>query len=96
GRQEESEDGLQAFIEAHSEFWAYQIAEVYAWRNETDQAFSWFEAALQYRDPGFRYLLNDPALVNLYDDPRWEPFLNKVGLLEAWQAMPGKLKGPAQ
>jgi TolB-like protein/cytochrome c-type biogenesis protein CcmH/NrfG len=96
GRQEESDAGLEAFIEAHSDFWAYQIAEVYAFRNETDKAFSWLEAALQYRDPGLSNLLSDRTLVNLHDDTRWEPFLNKVGLLEGWQAMPAKYKGARQ
>ena len=93
GRQEESDAELEAFIEAHSDFWAYQIAEVYSWQNEMDKAFSWLEAALQYRDPGLSNLLSDSTLANLHDDPRWEPFLNKVGLLEAWQAMPAKYKG---
>ena len=96
GRQEESDAGLEAFIEAHSDFWAYQIAEVYSWRKETDRAFSWLEAALQYRDPGLSNLLSDRTLANLHGDTRWEPFLNKVGLLEAWQAMPAKYKGARQ
>jgi TolB-like protein/Tfp pilus assembly protein PilF len=93
GRQEESDAGLKTFIETYHEFWAYQIAEVYAWRNEADEAFNWLEAAFQYRDPGLSNLLSDSTLSNIYDDPRWEPFLNKVGLLEAWQAMPAKYKG---
>jgi hypothetical protein len=25
-----------------------------------------------------------PLLAALHDDPRWEPFLLKVGLLDAW------------
>ena len=65
---------------------------MYAWRNEADEAFKWLEAALQYRDPGLSNLLSDQTLRNLYDDPRWNPFLDKVGLLEAWHAMPAKYK----
>ena len=92
-RFEESETELQAFIAANHEFWAYQIAEVYAWRDEADKAFEWLEAALSYRDPGLGNLLSDQTLLNIRTDPRWEPFLNKVGLLEAWQAMPAKYQG---
>jgi tetratricopeptide (TPR) repeat protein len=96
GRIEESDSGLETFIEDYQSFWAYQIAEVYAWRNETDEAFKWLEAALEYRDPGLSNLLSDKYLSNLHDDPRWEPFLDKVGLREAWQTMPAKYKGAKQ
>jgi adenylate cyclase len=96
GRIEESDSGLETFIENYQGFWAYQIAEVYAWRNETDEAFKWLEAALEYHDPGLSNLLSDRYLSNLHDDPRWEPFLDKVGLREAWQAMPAKYKGARQ
>jgi TolB-like protein/cytochrome c-type biogenesis protein CcmH/NrfG len=93
GRHEESDAELETYIETHHEFWAYQIAEVYAWRNEADEAFHWLEAALQYRDPGLSNLVSDRTLRNLHSDPRWEPFLAKVGLLEAWQNMSVKYKG---
>ena len=96
GKQEESDLELKAFIEAHHEFWAYQIAEVYSWRNEADEAFYWLDAALRYRDPGLSNLMSDRTLRNLYSDPRWEPFLNKVGFLEAWQEMPARHKGSTQ
>jgi adenylate cyclase len=96
GKHEESEMEMKAFIEAHHEFWAYQIAEVYSWRDEADEAFYWLDAALQYRDPGLSNLISDRTLRNLYSDPRWEPFLNEVGFLEAWQAMPTEYKGPTK
>lgn len=96
GKTEEAEAGLEAFIAAHQDFWAYQIAEVYAWRDEADEAFKWLDAALQYRDPGLGNLLTDQFLRNLHDDPRWGSFLDKVGLLQAWQAMPASHKGNRQ
>jgi TolB-like protein len=96
GKHEESETELKAFIEVHHEFWAYQIAEVYSWRDDADEAFYWLDAALQYRDPGLSNLMSDRTLRNLYSDPRWEPFLNEVGFLEAWQAMPAEYKGPTK
>jgi adenylate cyclase len=60
--------------------WLYQIALVYAFRGEIDDAFYWLEQAYDIRDAGLTHLLLDPLLVNLHDDPRWEPFLDKMGL----------------
>jgi hypothetical protein len=88
GRQPEADAELTAYVRDYHEFWAYQIAEIYAWRNEPDAAFQWLERAYQQRDPGLGSLLSDTALANLRSDPRWEPFLEKMGLLEAWKSMP--------
>jgi len=96
GKTEEADVRLEAFIAAYRDFWAYQIAEVYAWRNEADEAFKWLDAALQYRDPGLSNILTDQTLTNLYGDPRWGSFLNKIGLLQAWQTMPAKHKEAAR
>ena len=96
GKTEEADARLDVFITAYRDFWAYQIAEVYAWRNEADEAFKWLDAALQYRDPGLSSILTDQTLTNLYGDPRWGSFLNKIDLLQAWQTMPAKHKENAR
>ncbi len=96
GRKAEADAELQRYIDKFHEFWSYQIAEIYAWRNEPDNAFKWLEAALAYRDPGLANILWDQLFSNLHFDPRWEPFVDKVGLLDAWKVMPDKYKGPAQ
>jgi TolB-like protein len=88
GRHQESDAELALFIDGREDFWGYQIAEIYAWRNQPDEAFQWLESAFQNRDPGMAALINDSSLRNLYSDARWEPMLAKMGLLEAWQAMP--------
>ena len=54
---------------------------VYAFRGEIDNAFDWLEQAYENRDSGIIEMLMDPLLTNLHDDPRWEPFLDKMGLL---------------
>jgi TolB-like protein/cytochrome c-type biogenesis protein CcmH/NrfG len=87
-RQPEAAAEFTAYVRDYHEFWAYQIAEIYAWRNEPDAAFQWLERAYQQRDPGLGSLLNDTSLANLHGDARWEPFLEKMGLLEAWKSMP--------
>jgi tetratricopeptide (TPR) repeat protein len=61
---------------------AYQVAEVYAYRGEKDQAFDWLERARQQRDPGLAALRKDPLVRNLQGDARWNEFLHKSGLAD--------------
>jgi hypothetical protein len=59
-----------------------QIAEVYAYRNDKDQAFEWLERARRQRDAGLPGLRTDTLLPNLHDDPRWDAFLRTMGLAD--------------
>jgi TolB-like protein/Tfp pilus assembly protein PilF len=85
GRKDEARQALQYVIDNESDWLAYQIAEVYGDWGSADQAFEWLEKSYAIRDGGITYLVGDPALESLHDDPRWEPFLLKVGLLDAWK-----------
>jgi adenylate cyclase len=60
---------------------AYQIAETYAWRGEIDRAFDWLERAYVRRDPGLSNTATDPWFPPLHGDPRWLPFVQKMGLV---------------
>jgi TolB-like protein len=62
---------------------AYQIAQVYAIRNELDKAFEWLQIAFDNYDGGIPSLLVDPLLRVLRDDPRYKNLLAKVGLSAA-------------
>jgi len=93
GKKAEADAELNKYIENFQEFWSYQIAEAYAWRNDPDNAFKWLEAAYQYRDPGIGNILGDILFTSIHFDPRWEPLIEKIGLLEAWQTMPAEYKG---
>ncbi len=75
-----SDAALQELIEKWVAAGACQVAEVYAYRGEIDHAFDWLEQAYDNRDPGVAIMLVNPLLANLHDDPRWEPFLDKMGL----------------
>jgi TolB-like protein len=59
---------------------AYQIAEVYAWRGETDKAFEWLQISYDIHDTGLLSLLIDPLMRGLRDDPRYKNLLAKLGL----------------
>src|SRR5438128_3158395 len=78
----ESDAALAELIANTGETAAYQIAEVYAYRNDKDHAFEWLERALRQRDAGLPGLRADSLLPNLHDDPRWDAFLRSMGLAD--------------
>ena len=74
-----SDAALQDLIENWGAGSDYQIALAYAFRGEIDHAFDWLEQAYENRDGGLANVKMDAWLINLHDDPRWEPFLDKMG-----------------
>jgi serine/threonine-protein kinase len=78
----ESDVALAELIAKTSETGAYQIAEVYAYRDDKDHAFEWLERARRQHDAGLPGLRADTLLPNLHDDRRWDAFLRKMGLAD--------------
>jgi adenylate cyclase len=93
GEREAADREVEAFERDYHEFWAYQAAEIRAWRGEVGRAFAWLERAYAQHDPGLSSLLQDSSLRSLHGDPRWEALLERMGLLEAWNAMSPEFKG---
>ena len=58
----------------------YQIAQVYAWRGETEKAFEWLQIAFNNHDTGMLSLLIDPLMRGLHHDARYKGLLAKIGL----------------
>jgi hypothetical protein len=50
-----------------------------AYRGEPDRAFEWLDKAVQYKDVGLVLITNEHLFFNLHDDPRWLPFLERIG-----------------
>ncbi|MGA9573834.1 MAG: tetratricopeptide repeat protein [Lysobacterales bacterium] len=96
GDHEAARSALDDLIESSADSGAYQIAEIYGFRNENDEAFQWLDRAVEIRDSGIASVLGDPALRGLITDPRWPVFLEKLGLLEFWLGMPPEWGGPQQ
>jgi TolB-like protein/lipoprotein NlpI len=96
GNREASQLALNDIIENDANGGAFQIAEVYGFRNEPDKAFEWLEQAVAISDGGVAATLGNPALHSLRTDPRWQPFLEKLGLLEFWLEMPPEWGGPLE
>jgi len=59
---------------------AYQIAQVYGVRGETDKAFEWLQISFDNHDGGTLGLAVDPLLRGLHNDPRYKNLLVKLGL----------------
>jgi hypothetical protein len=68
-------------VEKLAEIGPYQIALIYAHRNDLDHAFVWLERAYQERDGALAiYLKGDPLLSSVRKDPRYKAFLRKMNL----------------
>jgi tetratricopeptide (TPR) repeat protein len=80
GRKKESDAALTELIAKFQADWAFQIAEVYAFRGETDRGFDWLERAYAQRDAGLATVKGDPLLKNVERDPRYAAFLKKMRL----------------
>jgi TolB-like protein len=81
GKKAESDAALKDFIPPASELWPYGIALVYAYRGDHDKAFEWLDRAYAIRDSDLpSFVLGDPFLIPLHDDPRWGILLLKLNL----------------
>jgi eukaryotic-like serine/threonine-protein kinase len=80
GKKKESDNVLASFIKTYGDDSSYQVAQIYAFRNEPDQAFQWLEKAYSNRDGGLSEMLRDPLLRNIEKDPRYRAFLQKMKL----------------
>lgn len=61
---------------------AYQIAQVHAWRGENAQALDWLEMAFAQRDFGTVRMRYDPFYDGLRDDPRYKSLIKQLKLPE--------------
>ena len=57
-----------------------QIAQVYAFRNQSDEEFEWLDRAYAKRDDGLVFVKVEPLLKSLHSDPRFAAFLKKLNL----------------
>jgi serine/threonine protein kinase/TolB-like protein/lipoprotein NlpI len=80
GKKKEADAAVTEYIEKYQNEWAYQIAEIYAYRAERDKAFEWLERAYIQRDSGLAEMKGDPLLRSLERDPRYVTFLQKMKL----------------
>jgi hypothetical protein len=76
----ESEAALTEFIVKHHAIGAYQIAQVYAFQNQSDEAFERLDPASAKRADGLIETKVDPLLKSLHNDPRYAALFEKLNL----------------
>ena len=80
GRKKESDAALSELITKYHGRSAYEIAQVYAFRNQSDEAFEWLDRAYAQRNSGLIKTNVDPLLKSLHGDPRYAAFLKQLNL----------------
>ncbi|HEY4048835.1 MAG TPA: tetratricopeptide repeat protein, partial [Acidobacteriaceae bacterium] len=80
GREQDSNAALEALITKYRVLVAYQIAEVYAYRGESDKSFEWLDHAYEQRDAGLPEIKINPAFKNLRHDKRYTELLSRMRL----------------
>ena len=80
GKKRESDAALSTFITKYHGGYAFGIAEFYAFRNQSDDAFEWLDRAYSQRISGLIGTKVDPFLKSLHKDPRFAAFLKKLNL----------------
>lgn len=76
----ESDAALRELIAKFSATAPTDIAEVYAGRNQRDEAFEWLDRAYAQHDNGVAEITLNPLLSRLRGDPRFDALLKKLNL----------------
>jgi TolB-like protein/Flp pilus assembly protein TadD len=79
GRKADSDAALAVLIAKYEKDAPSNIASVNAYRGKADQAFEWLDKAIEYGDGGLGEIVTDNLFDDIHADPRWLPFLRKVG-----------------
>jgi tetratricopeptide (TPR) repeat protein len=80
GRKKESDAALRELMMKYHASNAFEIATIFAFRNQTDEAFEWLDRAYAQRDPSLMATKLEPLLNSLYNDPRFGALLKKLNL----------------
>jgi TolB-like protein/Tfp pilus assembly protein PilF len=79
GRAADAEALRDALIAKYEKDWSYNIAYVYAFCGQSDKAFEWLDKAVAYKDGGLSEIVPQTLFEKIHSDPRWLPFLRKLG-----------------
>jgi TolB-like protein/Tfp pilus assembly protein PilF len=82
GHANESQQALGQLIAKHAQDAPADIAHVYAWLGERDQAFDWLDRAYRQHDTNLAEIKADLLLNSLLGDPRYKALLRKMNLPE--------------
>ena len=83
GNMEAADAALQTLIDDWGDQYPSEVAHVYAYRGELDNAFEWLDRRFEQGGPGsWGEQRLDPLFRNLHDDPRWDAFLVQMDVSE--------------
>ena len=81
-RKPEARAVLDRLVHEHAKDSCFQIAAVYSWWGESDQAFEWLDRGIVERDPGCCFAQHENGLRSLHGDPRWSAFLKRMRFID--------------
>jgi TolB-like protein len=79
GRKADADTALAALIAKFAKDSPSNIASVYAYSGQADEAFAWLDKAVEYKDGGLSEIPAENLFTNIHSDPRWLPFLRRIG-----------------
>jgi TolB-like protein len=79
GDKAKSDTLLAEAIERYGATSAYSIGLLAALRGDNDLSFEWLDKAAQHEEPDLGAIPAYPTFINLRNDPRWLPYLRKIG-----------------
>jgi TolB-like protein len=81
GRKTDSDAALAEMLNKEGRH-PYLIAQVYAFRGQSDEAFKWLDRAYEQKDPSLVFVKSQAMFSRLESDPRYKAFLKKMNLPE--------------
>jgi tetratricopeptide (TPR) repeat protein len=81
-RKADSDAALAQMLKDQAKHNPFYIAQVYAFRGESDEAFQWLDRAYEQKDVGLSHFKGEVAFKSLEGDPRYKAFLRKMNLPE--------------
>jgi TolB-like protein len=79
GRKADSDAALRQTINSHASR-PFNVARIYGFRGEADEALKWLERAYAQKDSVLILVKGDPAFKKIEGDPRYKAFLKKMNL----------------
>jgi TolB-like protein/class 3 adenylate cyclase/thioredoxin-like negative regulator of GroEL len=79
GRRADADATLTTLIAKYERDWPCQIAAAYAFCGDADKSFEWLEKSVAYQDAGLAEIVSQDLFEKIHSDPRWLPFLRKIG-----------------
>ena len=79
GEKQKSDTSFAEAIERYGATSAYSIGLLAALRGDNDLSFEWLEKALLHGEPDLGAVPAYPSFIGLRDDPRWLPYLRRIG-----------------